>query len=332
MRRFVNTGRWHLLLAMTTGLAACGGAAPKHEAAPLAAPTAVVHANPKIRVAVGKFTELEAARGLFEQMGLKGVGPMITEQAVTGLTQTDRVLVLERSQLGTVLGNEKLEKESDQAKYFDQSTTAETGKMLGAQAVLVGSLTQFEPNISGGGGGLDLGKLGSLKYHEDKAVVGVDLRLVDQQTGKVLVAAPGVAEIVTKTGTADGSYAGIGLTAEGFSKTPLADATREATNKALEVLSKAVASLPWEGGVIDVRGPEKVFIDAGADVAMTVGVRLRVVHRGDAIKAPDGTTMGFDDSEAGLVEVVDVQKKMSTAKVVEGDGPKAGDRVRTLPQ
>ena len=98
---------------------------------------------------------------------------------------TGRVAVLERQQINKVIGNLKLEKEGASSKYFDQATTKKTGKLLGAQAILIGAVTEFEPDVSGADGGLRLGQLGGLRYHTDKAVVGVDVRLVDQESGKI---------------------------------------------------------------------------------------------------------------------------------------------------
>jgi curli biogenesis system outer membrane secretion channel CsgG len=319
--------------ASAVALGGCGGSAPKPEVNAAVAQSAVasVSKGPKIRVATGQFQELEAAKNLMEQMGLKGVGPIISEQMTTALTQTGRVIVLERAQIDKVIGNAKLEKEGDNAKYFAQETTAASGQLKGVQAMLVGVVTQYEPNISGGGGGLDIPGLGSLKYHEDKAVVGIEVRLVDAATGKVLLAAPGKAEILAQGAGASGTYHGIGVNAGAYQRTPLGEATRQAAKSALEGLTAKLESLPWEGGVIDARGPDKVFLDAGADVDLQPGARFRVVHRGEAIKGPDGAVMGYDDAEAGLVEVTQVQDKMSVAKVVEGEGPKAGDRVRFLP-
>lgn len=323
-------------LCLACLLPACGGQAPKPDVGASARETTAQSVTsaakgPKIRVATGQFQELEVAQKLMEQMGLKGVGPLISEQMTTTLAQTGRVIVLERAQIDKVIGNAKLEKEGENAKYFAQETTAATGQLKGVQAMLVGVVTQYEPNISGKGGGLDLPALGSLKYHEDKAVVGIEIRLVDQQTGKVLIASPGKAEILAQGAGASATYQGIGLNAGAYQRTPLGEATRQAAKSALEGLVAKLDALPWEGGVVDARGPEKVFIDAGADVDLQPGARFRVVHRGDAIKGPDGTVMGYDDTEAGIVEVTQVQDKLSVAKVVEGEGPKAGDRVRYLP-
>ncbi len=313
-------------------LCACGGgqqaAAPTPTPpAAAAAPKVERYAGPKIRVAVGNFDAAEGPKALMEKMGWLGVGPMITEQIITGLVNTGRVWVLERQQLGKLVGNIELEQGGDMSKYFDQKTTVEKGKFLGAQAILVGTLSQFEPNVGGDNVELGFADIIGLNYHDDKAVVGVEVRLVDQETGKVLHAAHGEAEIKTTEAGLSLGYQGVKLGGGAFERTPLGKATREATKKALAELVKAVKTLPWEGKVLDVKG-DKVFVDGGKALNLKAGDRFRIVHRGDAITGPDGSVVGYDDTEGGWVELTNVQDKMSIGKVVEGEAPKKGDLVR----
>jgi curli biogenesis system outer membrane secretion channel CsgG len=316
---------------------ACGGAAPSTptgaaSAATARATSAVTNRGPKLRIVTAPFQELEAAKALMAMMGYSGVGAILGEQITTALVETGRVMPFERAQIENLIGEQKTTKEGDLAKYFDQSTTVRTGLLKGAQAKLVGVVTQYEPNISSKGAGLDQTQLVGLKYHEDKAVVSLELRLVDVTTGRILIAAPGNAEILAREGAVEVTYAGIGLKAEVAERTPLVVATRQACDKALAALTAKLETLPWEGAVANVAGPEKVFIEAGSDVDLQPGARFRVIHRGAPVSGADGGVIGYDDTEAGIVEVVQVQEKVSIARVVEGEGPKKpGDRVRYLP-
>jgi len=324
-------------IAVAFFVAACGSAGPSvpPKVAPVATATvasAVRTKGPKLRVVTAPFQELEAAKALMAQMGLTGVGAILGEQITTTLTETGRVMPFERAQIETLIGEQKTTKEGELAKYFDQSTTVATGKLEGAQAKLIGVVTQYEPNISSKEAGLDLKLLAGMKYHDDKAIVGIELRLVDATTGKILIAAPGIGEIVARSVGAEATYSGVGLKVGAFERTPLGTATRKACEKALATLTAKLDTLPWEGEVAGLAGPEKIFIDAGANVDVQPGARFRVIHRGAPVTGADGTVIGFDDAEAGVVEIVQVQEKMSIARVVEGVGPKkAGDRVRYLP-
>ncbi len=199
---------------------------------------------------------------------------------------------------------------------------------MGAQAVLVGSLTQFEPDVSGGDAGLDIGWLGGMKYHQDRAVVGIEIRLVDQETGKVLAAASGESDVRTDEAGLSLGYQNVKLGSGAWSRTPLGTATRRAGEAALAALTAKLVTIPWEAGVLNAKAPDKVFIDAGAELGVKPGDRFTVVHRGDAITGPDGAVMGYDDTPGGAVEVISVQPKMAIAKLVDGELPKTGDVVR----
>jgi len=322
----------------------CGGAPKPPPAASTPAPTPAAAAPastaervnasvdaPKLRVAVGEFQVLDAAGALFKKMGWDGIGPMLTQQTLTALVQTGRVAVLERHQLRTGLANTQLEKESDLARYFDQKTTVASDKLQGAQAMLVGAITEFEPNISGANAGIDIASLGGLKYHQDKAVIGIELRLVDQETGRVLQAGKGRGEVKVTEAGGGASYAGVDFNTNAWWRTPIGTATRQAADAALKELIAALPLIPWEGKILQVKPPDKVFIDARIELNLKKGDRLRIVHRGDPIKRADGTIVGFDETEGGWVEVTSVLEEMSIAKVTEGELPKPGDIVRLSP-
>ena len=286
--------------------------------------------GPKIRVAVGQIQELEAALELYKELGWSGIGPSLTDQITTGLVNTGRVAVLERQQINKVIGNLKLEKEGSHAKYFNQTTTKKTGKLLGAQAILIGAVTEFEPDVSGAEGGLNLGQMGGLRYHTDKAVVGVDVRLVDQETGKILAAANGKGEIETSTAGATAQYQGLSFGGQAWTRTPLGSATRAAALMALRKLVEGLVQIPWESRVVGTSG-QKCFVGAGKDLNLKVGDEFVLIKRGDAIKSDDGSVLGYDETMTGRIKLTSVQAKMSIATVLDGGQAEKGMIVR-LPQ
>lgn len=321
------------VLWMTGALAlvSCGGSPPPPSTRELQENTQRVltaYNGPKLRVAVGQFGDLEATKTLLEEMNWKGIAPLIAEQVVTGLTQTGRVAVVERSQLDKVIGNLQLEKESDKSRYFDQSTTAEIGKFQGAQVVFVGAITEFEPNVSGNDSGFSVASLVGMKYHEDKAVVGVDVRLVDQQTGRVMYAAHARGEVLTQKFEAGVSYKEAKIGTSAWARTPLGQATREAADGAIQQLIAAIQLIPFEAPVLDVRDGKRLFIGAGHDAQLKEGDRFEIIHRGDAITDPSGAVVGYDERKGGWCQIQTVQDKMSVATVIEGEMPKTGDVVR----
>lgn len=321
--------------ALCLGLVGCGAPPIPTPSTPQPTPPAAIsqptYAGPKIRVAVGRFQTLPEVQKLLAGMGWADLGPTLTAQITGGLVKTGRVVVLERAQIKTVIGNTRLEQEGSMAKYFDQKTTVESGKLQGAQAVLVGAITQFEPNVSGGDGGIDLAMLGGMKYHTDRAVVGIEARLVDAQTGKVLHVGSGLAEIVNSNAGASTAYQGLSVGAGGWSRTPIGVATKEAGAKAIEALIEGLKQMPFEAGVVSVNG-QKIFIDAGSKLNLKVGDALQIVHRGEAITGPDGTVLGYDETLGGWITLVSVQEMMSIGTLGEGESPKVGDRARITPK
>src|SRR5258707_15720887 len=72
------------------------------------------------------------------------------------------------------------------------NSAAKIGKLLGADAIIVGSITQFgndtkKTGIGGAGGGLGGFGLGGFKHSNTKAIVALDARIVDIDTAEILL-------------------------------------------------------------------------------------------------------------------------------------------------
>ena len=125
------------------------------------------------------------------------VGKGISDMLVQKLVQDGKYSVIERNALDKVLGEQNFSN-SDRA---DASTAAKIGRILGVDAIIIGSITQFgrddqHTNIGGGGYGgygsrLGIGGIGTKK---SKAVVGITARLVNTTTGEILAAVTGKGE------------------------------------------------------------------------------------------------------------------------------------------
>jgi curli production assembly/transport component CsgG len=76
---------------------------------------------------------------------------------------------------------------------------AKIGKILGLDAIIVGSITQFgnetkNRKICGAGGGLGGLGIGGFGQKKSKAIVAIDARMVDVDTGEFLAVADGKGE------------------------------------------------------------------------------------------------------------------------------------------
>src|SRR6202049_3775130 len=161
-------------------------------------------AQQKKRVAVLNFeygtvqTSVAAIFGTNQDIG-KGISHMLVQK----LVQDGKYSVIERNAIDKVLGEQNFAN-SDRV---DSSTAAKIGRILGVDAVIMGSITQFgrdDKNTAVGGGvlggyGSKFG-IGGVGKHNAKAVVGITGRLVDTTTAEILAAVTGTGES-TRSGT-----------------------------------------------------------------------------------------------------------------------------------
>src|SRR5579872_7272837 len=95
--------------------------------------------------------------------------------------------VIERKALDKILAEQNFSN-SDRA---DPSSAAKIGRVLGVQAIIVGSITQFgrdDKNTTVGGIGAVTGRfgIGGVQKRNAKAVCNITARLVDTNTAEIL--------------------------------------------------------------------------------------------------------------------------------------------------
>ena len=312
------------LTALTIGqLIGCGGApTPTTEPASAAesatpAPeesTRARFAGPRLRVVFGEFQIEGPAQQALDAFGWRELGPVLGRQSLKELIEAGYAMVLERARLGEVVDNLAMEQN---AELFAQETVEEQGQFYGAQAVLVGSLDTFEPNVSQASGGLSVPGLAGLTTHHDRAEVKISLRVVDQRRGEVLAAGSGTGSIRTSSSNFNLTALRVGLNAGWQSRTPLGQATGEALQNALRTLQLQLQAQTWRCPVTGGRG-RRVFIQCGDGYNLYEGTTLRLWHRGEAILGPDGTAMGYDSVKGPLIQIKSIQERMSIAEFPEG--------------
>jgi curli biogenesis system outer membrane secretion channel CsgG len=158
------------------------------------------------------------------------------DMLATSLFNTNRYIVLERQTLQDVLTEQDL----GASGRVSQPTAAPIGQIEGAELLVTGAVTEFEPGSSGVGGGIGGGSWGSVIGGVvggiQKSHVAIDLRVVDTRTSRI-VAATSVAGEATDFnlgGVLVGSHVGGGL--GGYSKTPIEKAVRVALGEAVNFI------------------------------------------------------------------------------------------------
>jgi len=248
----------------------------------------------------------------------------MTEMLTTALTKTERFVVLERAALDKVTAEQDL----GASGRVNPEFAPQVGKITGAQAIITGDITRFSYTQSSlGGSGSILRGIGA-KVEKTNAQVGIDLRIIDTETGEVLLSqsADGSASMSNVAATlTHGSQDFSTAVAE---NTPLGKATRQALERIVIAVTKTMKSQRWSGRVMDVRG-DHIYINAGTRLGLITDVPLDVFRPDAALTDPEtGRRMGSPDKLIGSVVIDAVKEQYSVAKILNGSGLKRGDVVR----
>ncbi|HEY0803197.1 MAG TPA: CsgG/HfaB family protein [Steroidobacteraceae bacterium] len=245
----------------------------------------------------------------------------MTEMITTELVKTNRFIVLERAAVDKVVNEQNL----GAGGRVNPETAPQLARLIGAQAIITGDVTDFNYSQSSVAGALPSIPFGG-KLTRVSANVAVDLRIIDANTGQVLMA---------QRAKGSASNAGVALqynlqdfSSAASANTPLGKAAREAVQGVVTAIVAGMAKTRWSARVIDVRGPA-VYINAGVDVGIAPGVEFDVYRQDAALIDPEsGVSLGAPESKIGSLSVDSPQDKFSIAKLTDGTGVKRGDVVR----
>jgi curli biogenesis system outer membrane secretion channel CsgG len=250
----------------------------------------------------------------------------ITEMLTTALVKSDRFVVLERAAMDKVTAEQDLAA----GGRANIDTGAKAGKIIGAQAIITGDITEFSYSQSGYGATLSgFHGLGSkLSKQKVTARVVIDLRIVDAVTGQVIAAERAEGKASMSSASADLLKGQQDFNAATAHDTPLGEATRQALEKIVNLIVANMKSVPWSARVIDVRDG-MVYVNAGGTAGIQIGVEFEAFHPGEPLVDPDtGRSLGAPDSLIGSIVVENVQDSYAVARVTSGSGMQRGDVVR----
>ncbi len=168
----------------------------------------------------------------------------IGEMLSTSLTNTGKFIVLASQEEVAELAEEI---DFAQSGYVEDGKGPEKGLMEGADLLITGSVTAFEPDAGGKGGilgGLKGKALGGVGASSKEAKIIMDIKLIDIRTRRILKAKKIEAKSKKwKVGMAGGSSVGdvvLGGALGMYSNEPMEKAIRTALAKMVEVVSKEV--------------------------------------------------------------------------------------------
>lgn len=301
---------------------------------------------PKKRVLVSSFQNAVPALS-----GELNVDVGLTAQLITVLSKCRNFIVLDRSTLED-LQHELVLK---QAQAVTKQTAAVPGQLLGAQVVIKGVVTEFSEEVEGEAKGMKVG-LGTAAdiagiFVDSKALdalalanpeighgketvtgtVGLDIRLIDLNTGVVLHSIDARGEITHKNSSHVLGIAGFSAMSEKFENTVIGQATRLAIRDAVVKIFELMKDVRWQGMVAAVRPGGIVIINAGSDQNIRKGQLLNIEAEGEKITDPGtGLVLFVERQKIAEIRVERLLKNVSFAQVIMGSDVQRGDLV-TLP-
>jgi curli biogenesis system outer membrane secretion channel CsgG len=232
----------------------------------------------KRKVAIGRFTnETTYGRSLLNDADLDRIGKQASDMLSSRLVMSGQFIVLERPDL---------------AKVQREQVLASSAGLVGADTLIMGSVTEFGRSVGG-----KVGFLSSTKTQLAKAKV--DVRLVDVKTGHAYFSATGAGEATTEVGEV-----------AGFGGRSAYDATlndRAIAAAISDVIDRLVAKLgdrPWRTDILEVQGAQ-VFVTGGRAQGLRPGDELAVMEAGQAVKsAQSGFEVALPPRQTASLRVV----------------------------
>jgi curli biogenesis system outer membrane secretion channel CsgG len=302
-------------------------------------------AQPKKRVAVLNFDYAAVQndiRAIFG--GNQDVGKGVADLLVNRLVSDGVYSVIERKALDKILAEQNF----SNSERADAATAAKIGRILGVDAIIIGSITQFgrDDKTTNVGGSALSGitsryGIGGVGKRNAKAVVGLTARLISVDTAEILAVATGKGES-TRSGVsllgAGGSSSGAGagaydMSSSNFGATILGEAVNQAVNGVAAQLERESARLPQktvviDGLVADATGGN-IIINVGSKAGVQVGDHLKVVRTGREIKDPaTGRVIRRVEEPIGEIVITDVDEQSAGGKFTGSGQVKVGDRVK----
>jgi curli biogenesis system outer membrane secretion channel CsgG len=273
-----------------------------------------LRASPKKTVAVAGFEAPELMQG-------GATAEELTALLVDALLRDGRFVVLERAALADVQNEQQL----------SRGGAAGAGRVLGASAIVRGTITKFEPAASGGS--LGLGNVpflggGAAGASARTAVVTISLRVIDATTSQILFVGSASGRGTTKSINIDASAGLYNWNGGAFLKTPLGEALQDAIRQSVDQIAIGMQKVPWSASVIENDG-KSVYIAAGMDQGVWTGAVFHVYRKSRELTDPaTGVILEVLYDPVGTVQVQSVRDKISIATITSGNPPARGDIVR----
>jgi curli biogenesis system outer membrane secretion channel CsgG len=268
----------------------------------------------------------------------KGILALLTKR----LAEEGKYRIVERKNLQAVLGEQDL----GASNRVKQGTNAKIGRVQGADAILMGTITVFGQDTRSNGvntGAITRGRLGgvlgnvNVGKRSDKAVVEISYRLVDAETSEVISVGEARGESkrnssgVGLAGMANGNggAVGVNMTSANFLETVIGEATVDCVNKLAEIANGKAGAIATRAGEVEARIAEiagnKIYLAAGSNEGVQKCDRFEISRVIKEIKDPStGEVLDLQTEKVGELLVMEVREKISIAYFNGSSEPKVG--------
>ena len=244
----------------------------------------------KRKIALGRISnETSYGKSLLRDSSGDPVGKQIADMLSKALTESGAYVVLERTHLSQLHDESRL--------------TGTRQNLVGVDALLMGSLTEFGRKTVGESGFVSASK-------KQVAFAKIDLRVVDVATGQSLFATSGAGESSTQTA----STFGFGSQA-GYDSTLNDSSIRQAISEVVNRLTVEFSRRPWQTSIIGVDNG-RYFISGGKAQGLKPGMVFSVQTVGEKVKSPQ---TGFEIVLPGKeVAQIRVESLFGDTEMTEG--------------
>ncbi len=273
------------------------------------------------------------------------IGKGITDLIVEKLVQSGKFSVIERKALDKILAEQNFSN-SDRA---DSNSAAKIARILGVDAIITGSITQFGRDdkgqgVAGGAANVVSGRfgLGKVSREQYKAVVGISARMINTDTAEVLMAVKGLGESSRKGtslfgagGGATRAGGGIDMSSSNFSQTIIGEAVDKAVTQLCGQFDQGSSQLPARavtinGLVADASGGT-LILNVGSRAGIKVGDKLQVRRKVRDIRDPaTGKILRSVEDKVGEVVITEVDEGSSVGTFSGASPAKTGDAVKNM--
>ena len=233
----------------------------------------------------------------------QGIRAMLTAR----MHQSKNITLLERTNLDTILAEQNL----GSSGRVNQGTKAKVGRISGADCILFGDIVIFGRDdttkhkgigaaIGGFGGGL------LTMNKEEKAVVGINLRIVDAESGEVIETAEARGESSRKSknwgallgGKGNGAGAASDMTSSNFAETIIGQ---------LPLKARSV-----EGRVANITA-SSIYLTVGADDGVMPGDRFDILQiKNEVIDPATRQVLDVEVEKVGEMVIDTVREKVAS--------------------